>query len=560
MSAPEVFSLVGQLPTTGRVAIEASAGTGKTYTLAGLVVRYVAEADVSVEELLMVTFTRAAAAELRDRVRTRLSAAAAALRSPETIPADDELLEFLAGTDRDLRLDRLERAVADFDAATITTIHGFAQHVLATLGSTAHIDLDATLLEDTNDLVSAVCADVLAAESVSSPTTTDELPTLEGLRSLGFKVLGNPGIRVIPDTGDESTVVAARLRRLVDRVVDEVHRRRRAAGTLSFDDMLTQLREGLEDPAAVAAVRRRFRIALIDEFQDTDPVQWDIFSKLFGNADDGSVLVLVGDPKQAIYSFRGANVHTYLEATGEPTKRFTLGVNRRSDGALLAALGQLFGGATFGDPRIEFVEVEPSSEHRGLRLADDDGAALGGTPAASGSWRRPPPFKARLDLQRRSRSRDRARPRAPGPEAAGDGLDPLQGRRRAASGATQRRCSAHRQAYRSRTDQDGAAPEGRPSGGDPGRQRPELESGRPLALAPHRAHPPGRSDPGPHSRSLLVLRLVGCRARRSRRREAQRGARPGLQVVKDARGPRSGRVLRPHVVRERCHRPFVGYK
>ena len=71
LSSPSVFSLLGPLPE-GRVAIEASAGTGKTYTLAGLVVRYVAEADIPLDKLLIVTFTRAAAAELRDRVRTRL--------------------------------------------------------------------------------------------------------------------------------------------------------------------------------------------------------------------------------------------------------------------------------------------------------------------------------------------------------------------------------------------------------------------------------------------------------------------------------------------------------
>ncbi len=377
MSAPVLFSLLGPLPTSGRVAIEASAGTGKTYTLAGLVVRYAAETDVSVEELLMVTFTRAAAAELRDRVRTRLSEAAAGLRNPEGIPTGDDLLSFLAGTDRVRRLDRLERAVVDFDAATITTIHGFAQQVRATLGSTSHIDLDAALLEDTGDLVRAVCADVLAAESVASPETTDQLPTLERLPSLCLKVLGNPGIRVIPGTeDDESTVVAARLRRLVDRVVAEVHRRRRAAGTLSFDDLLTQLREGLDNPAALAAVRRRFRIALIDEFQDTDPVQWAIFSRLFGNLGDDTALVLVADPKQAIYSFRGADVHTYLEAAREPTKRFTLGVNWRSDGALLAGLGKLFRGTTFGAAGIEFVEVAPSDERRDLRLTADDGTAL----------------------------------------------------------------------------------------------------------------------------------------------------------------------------------------
>jgi len=377
MSAPELFSLLGPLPTSGRVAIEASAGTGKTYTLAGLVVRYAAETDVSVEELLMVTFTRAAAAELRDRVRTRLSEAAAGLRNPEGIPADDDLLRFLAGTDRVRRLDRLERAVADFDAATITTIHGFAQQVRATLGSTSHIDLDAALAEDTGDLVRAVCADVLAAESVASPETADLLPTLERLPRLCLKVLGNPGIRVIPGTeDDESTVVAARLRRLVDRVVTEVHHRRRAAGTLSFDDLLTQLREGLDNPAAVAAVRRRFRIALIDEFQDTDPVQWAIFSRLFGNPGDGTALVLVADPKQAIYSFRGADVHTYLEAAREPTQRFTLGVNWRSDGALLTALGELFRGTTFGDAGIEFAAVAASDEHRDLRLRAVDGTAL----------------------------------------------------------------------------------------------------------------------------------------------------------------------------------------
>ena len=126
MSAPPVFSLLDPLPS-GCVAIEASAGTGKTYTLAGLVVRYVAEEAVRVDELLMVTFTRAAAAELRDRVRSRLSEAAAALRGPYDIRgrATSSSRSWPA-RDRELRLGRLEQAVADFDGATITTIHGFA--------------------------------------------------------------------------------------------------------------------------------------------------------------------------------------------------------------------------------------------------------------------------------------------------------------------------------------------------------------------------------------------------------------------------------------------------
>ena len=172
--------------------------------------------------------------------------------------------------------------------------------------------------------------------------------------------------------------MGVRLRRLVDSTVDEVHRRRRVAGTLSFDDLLTQLRDALgEGSTAVAALSRRFRVALIDEFQDTDPVQWEIFARLFGGSSARSPLVLVADPKQAIYAFRGANVHTYLEAAQQPgMTRFTLGVNRRSDGALIAGLGCLFKGVTFGDPRIKFVPVKPAPERQELRLTTDDGTVL----------------------------------------------------------------------------------------------------------------------------------------------------------------------------------------
>ena len=202
LSSPSVFSLLGPLPE-GRVAIEASAGTGKTYTLAGLVVRYVAEADIPLDKLLIVTFTRAAAAELRDRVRTRLTEAVAALSSKEGEGELDELLSFVASTDRQRRLERLERALVDFDAATITTIHGFAQQVLCTLGSAAPGDLDARLLEDTNELLYSVCADVLAAESFADPLGHDAIPTLGELLKISAKVLTNPGISVVPDADDD---------------------------------------------------------------------------------------------------------------------------------------------------------------------------------------------------------------------------------------------------------------------------------------------------------------------------------------------------------------------
>ncbi len=104
----------------------------------------------------------------------------------------------MAQTDPEGRLGRLERAVVDFDSATITTIHGFAQQFLSTLGSAASGDLDATLLDDTAELLQAVCADVLAAESLAHSEIVTPLPTLKDLSDMATKVLGNPGIRSFP--------------------------------------------------------------------------------------------------------------------------------------------------------------------------------------------------------------------------------------------------------------------------------------------------------------------------------------------------------------------------
>ena len=303
-------------------------------------------------------------------MRSRLSEAVTALRAPGEAADGDDLLALVAGSDRERRLARLEQALVDFDAATITTIHGFAQQVLRTLGSAACGDLDASLLDNTPELLGSVCADVLAAESFADETASaDLLPSLKELSEIAAKVLANPGIRLIPEADAETSPPVARLRHLVDLVVDGIHHRRRSAGTLSFDDLLTQLRDALGSEAATAILRRRFQVALIDEFQDTDPVQWAIFSKMFANAGEGSSLVLVADPKQAIYAFRGANVHTYLEAAHEQgTERSTLRTNWRSDGALLSALELVFSGATFGDPKIGFVPVKASEQNERLRM------------------------------------------------------------------------------------------------------------------------------------------------------------------------------------------------
>ncbi len=377
MSATSVFDLGGPLPS-GTVAIEASAGTGKTHALASLATRFVAEAGVPVSELLVVTFTRAAAAELRDRIRSRLAQGAAVLAGRAECDAADAALAALASGDADVRRRRLEHALIDFDTATITTIHGFAQQMLAALGASSPGDVDAALVDDTRELVAQACADVLARTAVEDPAGAALLPDAGKLAWLAETVLGNPGIAVVPGTDPaESGERAARARRAVDEVVDLVHRRRRLAGTLSFDDVLTQLDEALRSSASVrAALRRRFSVALVDEFQDTDPVQWRIFSRLAADRTDGATLVLVGDPKQAIYAFRGADVHTYLDATSSAaTSRATLATNWRSSGALVSALDRLLAGATFGDTRISFPPVHAAPAHERLAITTRSGVA-----------------------------------------------------------------------------------------------------------------------------------------------------------------------------------------
>ena len=201
MSAPELFSLLGPLPTAGRVAIEASAGTGKTYTLAGLVVRYVAEARVPVEELLIVTFTRAAAAELRDRVRSRLSEAAAGAAQPRGHPGRRRPSQpLLAGTDRDYAVS----IVSSGQSSTSTRPRSRRSTALPSRSAPrwarqSRATSTPSLLEDTGELVAGGLRGRARGRVGRQPRDRRPAPdTGESFRACAAKVLANPGIRLIP--------------------------------------------------------------------------------------------------------------------------------------------------------------------------------------------------------------------------------------------------------------------------------------------------------------------------------------------------------------------------
>ena len=173
-----------------------------------------------------------------------------------------------------------------------------------------------------------------------------------------------------------------------------------AAAAIDYDDMLTRLESALAGSSdAAQRLRARYRVVLVDEFQDTDPVQWSILRRTFHGH---TTLVLIGDPKQAIYAFRGADVVTYLDATRAADHHATLGVNHRSAAPLLDALHTVFGGAALGDERIRVLPVEPRTT--GDWSTGGAGAAAGGAAGrADGDQER-----HRLDRPARSVARDLA--------------------------------------------------------------------------------------------------------------------------------------------------------
>ncbi|WP_257423963.1 UvrD-helicase domain-containing protein [Nocardioides carbamazepini] len=240
-----------------------------------------------------------------------------------------------------------------------------------------HPDARARLVENLDDLLVEVVDDLYLRAFAQLPDGTRPTFTHTEALAIARTVVGDPQADLEP-AGLPRDDPAGRKVAFGAAVRGELDRRKRRLGVLSYDDLLRQLADALEpsESPARARMRARWRIVLVDEFQDTDPVQWQVFDRAFtGHA----TMVLIGDPKQAIYAFRGGDVTTYLTAADTATTRQTLAVNRRSDAGLTDGLGHLLGGAELGDPRIVVHDVR--AHHQRSRLA--------GAP-------RPAPFRMRV--------------------------------------------------------------------------------------------------------------------------------------------------------------------
>ncbi len=467
--------------------LEASAGTGKTFTIAGLYLRLLLERHMDVENVLVVTFTEAATAELNQRIRDTLKTALRAFMEKAAGIAVDgpaypaPIPSLLASVDATEAVDALTHNLRTFDEASIYTIHGFCRTLLLENSFESGTQFGCELETDQQSLIESVVADYwratiggaspLVAKALAGPgagldiasltflvkqamdhldvtivpdapaSRTEALSTqyaaavetasrawkrgrvaieqlLAGSTQLNQRQYSAEKVRMkmeaadvyfshAPEAGlfpDELTLftqsnigncvkknctapahpffalcdavsmasagleeaiagdVLAVKRNVFAYAASHLADRKRELNILSFNDLLLTTRDAVCSPNAdvlIEKLRSRYSAVLIDEFQDTDPVQYTIFSRLFG--DGTTVLFYIGDPKQAIYGFRGADVFAYMTATSQrDIRKATLAMNYRSTKGLICAVNTLFQRAH--DPFIfEGIEFSPVS-------------------------------------------------------------------------------------------------------------------------------------------------------------------------------------------------------
>lgn len=478
-----------RLPLQGERLIEASAGTGKTYTIAALYLRLLLglggtaafPRPLSVEELLVVTFTEAATAELRGRIRANIhELRIACLRQSTDNPLYASLLEEIA--DKQQAAQWLLLAERQMDEASVFTIHGFCQRMLSLNAFESGMLFEQQLIEDESELRYQACADFWRrhcyplqrdiAEAVhalwkgpeellraidrylqgEAPVIKSPPPADETLASRHEKIVtqiatlkqkwnasvdeiasilensgidrkkfnrGNQGKWIdkisawaqeetrgyqLPDAlekfsqrfltertkadgivpehplfvaiesllAEPLTLNDLMITRAMTEIREAVAREKRRRGELGFDDMLSRLDAALcseNGEALAAAIRTRFPVAMIDEFQDTDPQQYRIFRRIWRQQPD-TALLLIGDPKQAIYAFRGADIFTYMKARSEVAAHYTLETNWRSAPGMVESVNTLFKqmDAAFMFREIPFQPVRFAEKNASLRF------------------------------------------------------------------------------------------------------------------------------------------------------------------------------------------------
>jgi exodeoxyribonuclease V beta subunit len=317
MSRPR-FKLMDFDLAPGFRVIEAGAGSGKTYNLVRIVLRLLtrAHSPLPIREILLVTFTEAAALEMRMRLRAILEEA---LRpNPQ-----GDLAKIMAVPGS---RPRIQRALDDLGSMQVTTIHGFCLRAYSDHAVNCGFPPFPGDPQDGSGLAAEIAADWYRTQ----PGTEMKLHAIEA---------ATKALVMCPDAELDSGLED--LRGYVARRLEE-------APMVTFDQLIGRLQMALRDPTKGLRLRgllqKDYKACLIDESQDTDAAQWEIFNTLFGPqaATGEHFLLMVGDPKQSIYGFRGADVRTYCSAIKLAKEILTLPDNYRSAPRMVDAFTALF--------------------------------------------------------------------------------------------------------------------------------------------------------------------------------------------------------------------------
>ena len=369
------LDLASQPLINGMVA-EASAGTGKTYSVAAMLVRELAtDENLRISEVLVTTFTRTAAAELRDRIRGAAISVRDQLRQNKAND-DDVVAKYLIVVykhDIPAMIRRLDRALVEFDSATISTIHSVCTKVLHLAGITLR-----SVGEDdiTSQLVTEAVNDAIISHSAVGLEVSRIDPN--GMAEVVGKLLADPFTEPWLDpmqnpfeAGDPLSIEDQKFLDEYQTMIQECKTRVQDAtiNHPSFNDLLKRAHDVVTDQSRAALIddiRLRFKLAIVDEAQDTDKLQWSFFDALFPPDQTHRALIAVGDPKQAIYGFRGADVRAFV-VRADPAKKRTLTTNHRSDKPVLSALNAALDDAQFGDG-IPYIAVNASAKNSSARF------------------------------------------------------------------------------------------------------------------------------------------------------------------------------------------------
>lgn len=378
-------------PLKGVHCIEASAGTGKTYSIVFLFLRLLVEKELKVSQILVVTYTNAAAEEIRGRIREKLSELVGLLEKGGGTqePLLSEFCKAITDERKALVTLKLRQALSCINEAPVWTIHSFCRRVLDEFAFESRAAFDVEFLEDDSELWLEAVADfwrkkVAEGNREEAAWMIEKFKNPNGLWEK-IRPLVRPdliGLK-LPDPSPEISNFQRFLLDARDFALREVRRRKLDEGLRSFDDLLVELDQALSGPSGsrlARAIRSRYPVALIDEFQDTDSVQYRIFRRIYiSDRDDRSFVCLIGDPKQAIYDFRGADVFAYMLAKRPDNvdSLWTMDTNWRSGKRLVRAVNEIFGShsAPFIYRDIPYHRVKSGLDGEDTELTIDGKAA-----------------------------------------------------------------------------------------------------------------------------------------------------------------------------------------